>query len=41
MGIGSYKRSGIGRETHLQALSNYQQTKNLLISYDPNPLGFF
>ncbi|WP_298440576.1 aldehyde dehydrogenase family protein [uncultured Ferrimonas sp.] len=39
--FGGYKRSGIGRETHLKALSNYQQTKNLLISYDPNPMGFF
>ncbi|GAA5190552.1 acetaldehyde dehydrogenase ExaC [Ferrimonas gelatinilytica] len=39
--FGGYKRSGIGRETHLKALGNYQQTKNLLISYDPNPLGFF
>ncbi|ADN75143.1 Aldehyde dehydrogenase (NAD(+)) [Ferrimonas balearica DSM 9799] len=39
--FGGYKRSGIGRETHKMALSNYQQTKNLLISYDPNPLGFF
>ncbi len=39
--FGGYKQSGIGRETHKMALSNYQQTKNLLISYDPNPLGFF
>lgn len=39
--FGGYKKSGIGRETHLKALNNYQQTKNLLISYDPNPLGFF
>ncbi|TKB49594.1 acetaldehyde dehydrogenase ExaC [Ferrimonas aestuarii] len=39
--FGGYKRSGIGRETHLQALGNYQQTKNMLVSYDPNPLGFF
>jgi aldehyde dehydrogenase len=22
-------------------LSQYQQTKNLLVSYDPNPMGFF
>ncbi|SHI10971.1 acetaldehyde dehydrogenase ExaC [Ferrimonas marina] len=39
--FGGYKKSGMGRETHLKALGNYQQTKNLLISYDPNPLGFF
>ncbi|WP_417346120.1 aldehyde dehydrogenase family protein [Ferrimonas sp.] len=39
--FGGYKQSGIGRETHKMALSNYQQTKNLLVSYDPNPLGFF
>ncbi|GAA4878141.1 aldehyde dehydrogenase family protein [Ferrimonas pelagia] len=39
--FGGYKKSGIGRETHLKALANYQQIKNLLISYDPNPLGFF
>ncbi|BDY06240.1 aldehyde dehydrogenase family protein [Ferrimonas sp. YFM] len=39
--FGGYKQSGIGRETHKVALSNYQQTKNLLVSYDPNPLGFF
>ncbi|MBY5990640.1 aldehyde dehydrogenase family protein [Ferrimonas balearica] len=39
--FGGYKGSGIGRETHKMALGNYQQTKNLLVSYDPNPLGFF
>ncbi|QIZ77407.1 aldehyde dehydrogenase family protein [Ferrimonas lipolytica] len=39
--FGGYKKSGMGRETHLKALGNYQQTKNLLVSYDPNPLGFF
>ncbi|TKB49726.1 aldehyde dehydrogenase [Ferrimonas sediminicola] len=39
--FGGYKQSGMGRETHKAALSNYQQTKNLLVSYDPNPLGFF
>jgi len=22
-------------------LEHYQQTKNLLVSYDPKPLGFF
>ncbi|WP_028112092.1 aldehyde dehydrogenase family protein [Ferrimonas kyonanensis] len=39
--FGGYKQSGMGRETHKMALGNYQQTKNLLVSYDPNPLGFF
>lgn len=39
--FGGYKKSGVGRETHKVALEHYQQTKNLLISYDINPLGFF
>ncbi|WP_432453025.1 MULTISPECIES: acetaldehyde dehydrogenase ExaC [unclassified Agarivorans] len=39
--FGGYKRSGIGRETHKIALSHYQNTKNMLVSYDVNPLGFF
>ncbi|AQS35544.1 NAD-dependent aldehyde dehydrogenase [Shewanella psychrophila] len=39
--FGGYKRSGIGRETHKMMLDHYQNTKNLLISYDVNPLGFF
>lgn len=39
--FGGYKKSGIGRETHKMALSHYQQTKNILVSYDVNPLGFF
>ncbi|WP_439101712.1 acetaldehyde dehydrogenase ExaC [Congregibacter sp.] len=39
--FGGYKKSGIGRETHKVALDHYQQTKNLLVSYDTNPLGFF
>lgn len=39
--FGGYKKSGIGRETHKLALEHYQQTKNLLVSYDVNPLGFF
>jgi acyl-CoA reductase-like NAD-dependent aldehyde dehydrogenase len=34
-------KSGIGRETHEMMLDNYQQTKNLLVSYSPRPLGFF
>ncbi len=39
--FGGYKKSGIGRENHKMALEHYQQTKNLLVSYDINPLGFF
>jgi len=39
--FGGYKQSGIGRETHRMMLGHYQQTKNLLVSYDPNPMGFF
>ena len=39
--FGGYKKSGIGRETHKVALEHYQQTKNLLVSYSDNPLGFF
>ncbi|KYG89900.1 aldehyde dehydrogenase [Metasolibacillus sp. FSL H7-0170] len=39
--FGGYKMSGIGRETHKMMLSHYQQTKNLLVSYDPNRAGFF
>lgn len=39
--FGGYKKSGIGRETHLMMLSHYQQTKNLLISYSEGPTGLF
>lgn len=39
--FGGYKQSGIGRETHKMMLSHYQQTKNMLVSYDPKPMGFF
>jgi aldehyde dehydrogenase len=39
--FGGYKASGFGRETHKMILDHYQQTKNLLVSYSPNPLGFF
>lgn len=39
--FGGYKKSGVGRENHKIALEHYQQTKNLLVSYDINPLGFF
>lgn len=39
--FGGYKKSGIGRENHKMMLSHYRQTKNMLISYDKNRLGFF
>ena len=39
--FGGYKGSGIGRENHSKMLDHYQQTKNLLVSYDENKLGFF
>ena len=39
--FGGYKQSGIGRENHKMMLDHYRQTKNLLVSYDPNKLGFF
>ncbi|UFJ41061.1 aldehyde dehydrogenase family protein [Brevibacillus humidisoli] len=39
--FGGYKQSGIGRETHKMMLEHYQQTKNLLVSYSPQALGFF
>jgi aldehyde dehydrogenase len=38
--FGGYRESGIGRETHKAMLDHYQQTKNLLVSYPPNALGF-
>jgi len=39
--FGGYKSSGIGRENHKMMLDHYQQTKNLLVSYSENKLGFF
>ena len=39
--FGGYKESGIGRENHLMMLAHYQQTKNLLVSYSDDALGFF
>ncbi|MFC3688310.1 aldehyde dehydrogenase [Aquipuribacter hungaricus] len=39
--FGGYKSSGIGRENHLMMLDHYQQTKNMLVSYSPDKLGFF
>jgi len=39
--FGGYKRSGFGRETHQMMLDHYSQTKNLLVSYEENPVGLF
>ncbi len=39
--FGGYKMSGVGRENHLMMLNHYQQTKNLLVSYSEEALGFF
>ena len=39
--FGGYKKSGVGHEIHKKMLGHYQQTKDLLVSYVVNPLGFF
>jgi aldehyde dehydrogenase len=39
--FGGYKQSGIGRENHKMMLDHYQQTKNMLVSYSLQKLGFF
>jgi len=39
--FGGYKKSGFGRENHKMMLNHYRQTKNMLISYDKNAMGFF
>ncbi|HQR94138.1 MAG: aldehyde dehydrogenase [Bacteroidetes bacterium 24-39-8] len=39
--FGGYKKSGFGRENHKMMLGYYRQTKNMLISYNKNKLGFF
>jgi aldehyde dehydrogenase len=39
--FGGYKHSGIGRETHKIMLNHYRHTKNVLTSFDKNPMGFF
>ncbi|MCH4825947.1 aldehyde dehydrogenase [Planococcus halocryophilus] len=39
--FGGYKMSGFGRENHLMMLNHYQQTKNMLVSYNENKQGFF
>jgi aldehyde dehydrogenase len=39
--FGGYKNSGVGRENHKMMLDHYQQTKNLLVSYNNKAQGFF
>ena len=39
--FGGYKKSGFGRENHKMMLNYYRQTKNMLISYSKQKLGFF
>ncbi len=39
--FGGYKKSGFGRENHKMMLGHYRQTKNMLISYNKQKLGFF
>jgi aldehyde dehydrogenase len=39
--FGGYKQSGIGRENHKMMLDHYSQTKNVLVSYSPDAMGFF
>lgn len=39
--FGGYKKSGIGRENHHMMLDHYRNTKNVLVSYNKNKLGFF
>jgi aldehyde dehydrogenase len=39
--FGGYKNSGVGRENHRMMLDHYSQTKCMLVSYDPKPMGFF
>ena len=39
--FGGYKNSGVGRENHRMMLDHYSQTKCILVSHDPKPMGFF
>lgn len=39
--FGGYKMSGFGRECHKIAMQHYQQIKNIIVSYQSNPLGLF
>jgi aldehyde dehydrogenase len=39
--FGGYKPFGTSNENRAAVLGEYQQTKNLFVSYDPKPLGYF
>lgn len=39
--FGGYKKSGLGRETHMMMLNSYRHTKNILTSYNKSAMGFF
>jgi acyl-CoA reductase-like NAD-dependent aldehyde dehydrogenase len=39
--FGGYKKSGIGRETHLMMLDHYTQNKNIYIHMSEGPLGLY
>jgi aldehyde dehydrogenase len=39
--FGGYKKSGYGRENHKMSLNQYRNTKNMLVSYSKQKLGFF
>jgi len=39
--FGGYKKSGIGRETHLMMLDHYTQCKNIYLSMDEGGFGLF
>lgn len=39
--FGGYKDSGFGRENHRMMLAQYQQIKNVFVSYDENKVGLF
>ena len=39
--FGGYKKSGIGRENHHMMLDHYRNTKNVLVSYAKEKMGFF
>jgi acyl-CoA reductase-like NAD-dependent aldehyde dehydrogenase len=39
--FGGVKESGFGRENHKMAFDHYHVVKNMLISYDKKPVGFF
>jgi len=39
--FGGYKKSGIGRETHKSMIDAYTEKKNIFISLNEKPLGFY